>query len=520
MTLVGVVALLAAAIALTSSASAERGAKVAAAGESDFQGSDALRRALTVDGITKHLDKLQAIADAHEGTRAAGFPGFNNSAGYITRVLERAGWDVQAQPFHFDFFFQDAPTLFRQLSPDPQTYVEDTDYATTEFSGSGDVRGNLVAVDLTIPATPEPSSNSGCEPADFNGLPIAGNVALIQRGTCDFRVKVDNAADAGAVAVVLFNEGQPGRTDIINGTLGGPNAAIPTVDTSFALGSDLANGETNGMTGVRVHIQTTTHSEVRATRNVIAETPGGDPDNVVMAGSHLDSVVDGPGINDNGSGSATLVEIARQISRLGITPEQKLRFAWWSAEEEGLVGSTEYVDSLSRLRRDRIALYLNFDMIASPNFARFIFDGNGSAFGAPGPEGSDTIERIFERYFDRVNLASGQTAFDGRSDYGPFSAVGIPAGGLFTGAEDVKTEAEQAAYGGTAGEAFDPCYHSACDDIDNISERGLNEMSDAAAHTINHFAFSLNFIPRPTGASAAGAKEATQGEYLGDSLRK
>ena len=520
MTLVGVVALLAAAIALTSSASAERGAKATATGASDFQGSAPLRRALTVDGITKHLEKLQAIADAHDGTRAAGFAGFNNSAGYVTRVLERAGWNVEVQPFDFDFFFQDAPTLFRQLSPDPQTYVEDVDYATTEFSGSGDVRGNLVAVDLTIPPTPEPTSDSGCEPADFNGLNITGKVALIQRGTCDFRVKVDNAADAGAVGVVLFNEGQPGRTDIINGTLGGPNAAIPTVDTSFALGSELANGATNGPTGVRVQIRTITHSEVRPTKNVIAETLTGDPDNVVMAGAHLDSVLAGPGINDNGSGSAALVEIARQISRLEIEPEQKLRFAWWSAEEEGLVGSTEYVSELNNAQAENIALYLNFDMIASPNFARFIFDGNGSAFGTPGPEGSDAIERTFERYFDRVNLASGQTAFDGRSDYGPFTAVGIPAGGLFTGAEDVKTEAEQAAYGGTAGEAFDPCYHSACDDIENISVRGLNQMSDAAAHAINHYAFSLNFIPRPTGTSAAGAEQATQGKYLGDALRK
>ena len=144
----------------------------------------------------------------------------------------------------------------------------------------------------------------------------------------------------------------------------------------------------------------------------------------------------------------------------------------------------------------------------------------GRRSGLPGPKGSDAIERTFERYFDGSDLASGQTAFDGRSDYGPFIAVGIPAGGLFTGAEEIKTEAEQAAYGGTAGEAFDPCYHSACDDIENISDRGLDQMSDAAAHAINHYAFSLSFIPRPTGTSAAGAEQATQGKYLGDALRK
>ena len=159
-------------------------------------------------------------------------------------------------------------------------------------------------------------------------------------------------------------------------------------------------------------------------------------------------------------------------------------------------------------------------MIASPNFARLIYDGNGSAFDVPGPDGSGAIERTFQRYFDRSDLASGQTAFDGRSDYGPFIAVGIPAGGLFTGAENVKTEAEAALYGGTAGEAFDPCYHQACDDIENISERGLNQMSDAVAHAVNYYAYSLKFIPRPTEAPKAKHKRAYKSKYLGDSLVK
>ena len=253
---------------------------------------------------------------------------------------------------------------------------------------------------------------------------------------------------------------------------------------------------------------------------MIAETKTGDPDNVVMAGAHLDSVQAGPGINDNGSGSATLLELARQISKLHVKPENKLRFAWWGAEEEGLVGSTEYVNQLTDEEGADIALYLNFDMIASPNFARLIYDGNGSAFGTPGPDGSDAIERTFQRYFERKDLASGQTAFDGRSDYGPFIAVGIPAGGLFTGAEGQKTDAQQAVYGGTAGEAFDPCYHQACDDIDNLSKRALTQMSDAVAHTVNHFAFDLKFIPRPEEATQAKAAGAAQGKFLGELLQK
>ena len=242
-----------------------------------------------------------------------------------------------------------------------------------------------------------------------------------------------------------------------------------------------------------------------------------------MAGAHLDSVVAGPGINDNGSGSATLLEIGRGRSRkLQHQPENRIRFAWWGAEEEGL-------RRLDRVRRraDRgggadIALYLNFDMIGSPNFARLIYDGDGSKFGAPGPAGSDTIERTFERYFDRVEAgqrpdgvrrALGLRAVHRRRDprRRPVHRRG--------GGQDRRRGAK---YGGTAGEAFDPCYHQACDDIDNISRRGLNQMSDAVAHAVNHYAYSLKFIPRPeeTTKAKGKVKKAAHSKYLGDSLRK
>ena len=230
--IVGLLALLIALAAVTTAVA------VPASSESgSFDGSSKLRKALTYDGIHDQLEEFQAIADANGGTRAAGFPGFDASADYVADTLADAGWQVTRQPFDFDVFFQDAPTVFERVSPDPTVFEEDQDYATTEFSGSGEVSAELVAVDLTLPPTPAPSSTSGCEATDFDGLDITGKVALIQRGTCTFREKVDNAAAAGAAAVVLFNEGQPGRTDVINGTLGGPNAAIPTVDTSFALGA-------------------------------------------------------------------------------------------------------------------------------------------------------------------------------------------------------------------------------------------------------------------------------------------
>ncbi len=263
------------AIALSSVALAGKGGSGGPAGDGPggpFRDSEKLRKALTVDGISDHLERLQAIADANGGNRASGFGGHDASVDYVVRTLSRAGWRVDTQEFNFDVFFQDAPSTFEQISPTAETYVEDTDYATTEFSGSGDVTAELVAIDLILLPTAEPSSTSGCEDSDFAGTGVAGKIALIQRGTCTFREKVDNAAEADAVGVVLFNEGQPGRSDVIFGTLGGPNAAIPTVDTSFALGEDLSNGVATGATGTTVHIQTTTHSENRTTENVLAET--------------------------------------------------------------------------------------------------------------------------------------------------------------------------------------------------------------------------------------------------------
>ena len=372
----------------------------------------------------------------------------------------------------------------------------------------------MTAVDVVIPPTPAPSSTSGCEASDFAGFP-AGNVALVQRGTCTFRQKADNASAAGASAVVIFNEGQPGRTDLIVGTLGSAGVTIPVVGLSFADGAAIVGQLGSG--SVTLHVVTSTESETRQTVNVLAETgKQSDPSNVVVVGAHLDSVLPGPGINDNGSGSATILEVARQITKFKTT--NRIRFAFWGAEELGLVGSTRYVASLSNAQKDAIALHLNFDMVGSPNFVRFVYDGDNSAFppgpgGAqPGPPGSGAIERVFTDYFASQNLASAPTPFNGRSDYGPFITTtspahpgGIPAGGLFTGAEGIKTAAEAGVYGGTAAVAYDHCYHQACDTYDNVSLTGLDQMSDAVAHAVITTADS----PRPAAATAGAGRAIT-----------
>ncbi len=244
-------------------------------------------------------------------------------------------------------------------------------------------------------------------------------------------------------------------------------------------------------------MKTDTISEVRETYNILAETKSGNADNVVMAGAHLDSVAAGPGINDNGSGSATVLEVAEQMAK--VKPVNKVRFAWWGAEELGLLGSEHYVASLSEEERARIGLYLNFDMVGSPNYVRFVYDGDNSRYGqdegaATGPEGSGQIEDLFHDYFASVGLETEETPFSGRSDYGPFVEVGIPSGGLFTGAEGIKNAEQARIFGGEAGVAYDKCYHQACDDITNVNRKAVDEMSDAVAHAILTYAFDTRTV--------------------------
>jgi Zn-dependent M28 family amino/carboxypeptidase len=456
--------------------------------------SEQLREAVTLKNIRKHQQALQRIADANGGTRASGTPGYDRSVDYVVRQLRDAKYNPTVVPFDFDFFRELAPAVLAQTAPTPTTYQT----GTFTYSGSGDVTAAVTPVDVTIPPTPAPSSTSGCEAADFAGF-TRGNIALVQRGTCTFHDKALNAQNAGASAVVVFNEGQPGRTDLIIGTLGTAEFNIPVVGLSFADGAAIV-----GQGAVTLHVVTSTESEVRQTYNVLAENDTkSDSNNVVVVGAHLDSVVPGPGINDNGSGTATILEIARQLAKFKTT--NQVRFAFWGAEELNLIGSTRYVAGLTPAQQAAIALNLNFDMVGSPNFVRFVYDGDGSDTATAGPPGSAAIEKVFTDYFAGQNLASAPTAFDGRSDYGPFIAVGIPAGGLFTGAEGVKTPEQAAIYGGTAGVAYDHCYHQACDTFDNVSLTGLDQMSDAAAHGVITWANSA----RPTAAATAGARSAT-----------
>ncbi|WCI08711.1 M20/M25/M40 family metallo-hydrolase [Arthrobacter sp. OVS8] len=215
--------------------------------------------------------------------------------------------------------------------------------------------------------------------------------------------------------------------------------------------------------------------------NILAET-GGSAANTVVVGGHLDSVRRGPGINDNASGVAAILETALWFKEAGIAPANKVVFAFWGAEEDGLYGSQHYVDQLSSTEKDRTLANLNVDMLASPNGVRSVHDGDGSDVGDGGPEGSKEIEDVFFRYFEENSLPAEPTPFDGGSDYEAFLQAGIPGGGLFSGDRKSKTEAQVQSYGGTAGQDLDPCYHRACDTIGNTDTELLREMSGALAY--------------------------------------
>ncbi|PRX47947.1 Zn-dependent M28 family amino/carboxypeptidase [Prauserella shujinwangii] len=449
-----------------------------------------LVKKVDVGKVNRHLIAFQRIADSSGGDRAASTEGYNRSAEYVAGKLEAAGFDVTRQEFPFTY----TETLAERLT----VGGGDVPIIIMRYSPSTPEGG------ITAPlAVIEPDSTPGCEAADFGD--VTGQIALIQRGACTFAQKQQSAAEAGAVGAVIYNsvEGD------LNGTLGDPDAGvIPTGGISKAAGEQLATQD-----GAEVTLELRAFEEERTTYNVIAETKTGRKDNVVMAGAHLDSVTEGPGINDNGTGSAALLETAVQ---LGGSPKvnNAVRFAWWGAEEFGLVGSTHYVNSLSFEQQLDIALYLNFDMIGSPNAGYFVYDGDDSdGVGAgAGPYGSAQIEQRFIDFLEnRAGVPTEGTDFTGRSDYGEFIAVGIPAGGLFTGAEGVKTEEQAAKWGGEAGISYDPCYHAACDTLGNVDRVALDRNGDAMAWVTAQYAMSTEEIngvaPNAKKNKAAVAKQ-------------
>ena len=425
--------------------------------------SKKLLECVTLDGVRTHQAAFQAIADANGGTRASGTPGYDASADYVADLMEAAGYNVTVQTFVFDTFRQLGPSTLQQTAPGSVTYVEETDYNMMSFSAAGDVTAAVTAVDLQLGLGN--TNSSGCQAADFIGFP-PGDIALIQRNSfCTFQLKAENAAAAGAVGAIIFNQGNTeDREGLVNGTLGPTYAGgIPVFFATYDRGE-----EWDATPVLELHMVADVSTGPFTTSNIIAETLRGRDDQVVVVGAQLDSVFAGPGINNNGSGAAAILEVALQMKR--VTPVNKVRFIWFGAEEDGLRGSDYYVNNLTDEELNNIMLYLNFNTIGSPNFVRFILDGD------------DAIEALFEDFYGALGVPSESTPF--LSSAFPFFAEDIPVGGLFTGTNGIKTDAQVALFGGTAGDQYDPCWHLACDTFDNVNLVALEQNADAAAFAV------------------------------------
>ncbi|WP_079405727.1 M28 family metallopeptidase [Streptomyces sp. 3211] len=476
--------------------------------QSDAARGDALAKKLvkeaTGKGANNHLKVLQSLADYNNGNRAAGSKGHEQSAKYIEAVLKAAGYQVTRNEFDFVY----VETIEEKLTVGGANERDVPIHLMTYTANSPE--GGVTAPVAVAPV--DADGTNGCEPGDFASGTFTGKIALIKRGGCTFAVKQQNAATAGAVGAVIYNN----TAGALNGTIGDPAAGkVPTGGITQEDGEKLAAEAAAGPVEVTLDIREL--RENRKTFNVIAETKGGDENNTVFLGAHLDSVAAGPGINDNGSGSAGILQVAQRLASEQKKVKNKVKFAWWSAEEFGLLGSEAYVAGLTDAQKKQIKLYLNFDMIASPNAAYFVYDGDDSdATGAgPGPAGSAQLEKGITDFLDSKKIPHEGTDFSGRSDYGPFIEVGIPSGGTFTGAEGIKTPEQAAKFGGQAGVAYDVNYHGKGDDITNIDQKALDINVDVIADAVGHYAHDLAPLSKPVASQPTGGSGSGGGLHQG-----
>jgi len=477
---------------------------------------------ITQDDLMTHMRAFQAIADANPGpdghpSRNSGEPGYRASVDYVARLMTEAGYDVTIQTYKFPYFaFTGVPT-FSQVSPTPHDYVLDEEWGAGQSLGSATAELQT-AGGIVLPPTPQASSASGCSAADFTGF-TPGRIALIQRGTCNFGVKVQNAQAAGATGVIIFNEGNPGRTDLDIGSLADAagNPIVPTIPvafTTFEVGNALV-GEYQQALGAGtalpvMAIRIAGVADLNADDyNVIAESKGGDKNHVLVVDAHLDAIY-GAGMLDNASGSAAILDIAQQLKN--VTPRNKLRFIWFGGEELGLLGSTYYVNTLSSNDRSHIGYDLDADVFGTPN----------PIIGIVDPAAVDLFSRTVEStfpnrvykasqvsrdqsiaFFDQLGVNHELLSPDGTDAYS-FNVAGIPASGLLTGQDCCKSEAEVDLFGGQVGNyegdlgTFDGgCVDNPfrwCDNLDNVDPANLTLMSKAFANTVVRMAFDTKVM--------------------------
>lgn len=431
---------------------------------------------VTVDAMVAHLNRLQEIADAHRGNRADGTPGFDASAEYVANTLRDKGFDVTTPEF----------SRLDTTSPgNPKLTVAGRGYPVDQASLLVSTPPGGVTGPLVRPARP-----MGCAAADYPASTPRGAIAVADDVGCSIIDKQDAAAAHGAAALIVVS--RPSRS-------GPPAGLFPagyydrlTLPVAVVDG-DAALRRVNGP--VRLVLDAKT---IKTTsRNVLAQTKTGSEHDVVLVGAHLDGPAAGPGINDNGSAVAAALETALQ---LGPSPSvtNAVRFAFWGAQERQLGGSVDYVFGLDRDQVNDIALYLNFDMLGSPNAGFFTYDGDQSASPSRDvmpedvPAGSAGIERTLAGYLNLAGKRPADMPLSSANDYSPFLVAGVPIGGMTTGASQQKTTVQARLWGGKAAAPFDPNYRGVHDTVANINRDALAVTGSGVAFAVGSYAQSID----------------------------
>ncbi|KAJ2602395.1 hypothetical protein GGF39_000759 [Coemansia sp. RSA 1721] len=443
--------------------------------------------ALDTSRIRNHLLKFQEIAERHNNSRSV-TNGHAASAEYVVSQLNAHGsCDVHIQHFMSPVWTVNGTPRFSLKGPAHVDYIFGTDFQIMRYGGQGASinKAQLVAV-----------GNNGCVAEEAGD--VSGKVAVVQPSRkCTVFESAFMLEQLGASAVVFvrsarFKTPSTARVRITDWKEGDPLMTIPVLSVTHSVGQLLYSMTSSAY----VDVETNTSIDVVKTFNVICVGRTGDPSSTVLVGSHLDSVAAGPGINDNGSGSASTLEIQLTLSRIGFKPHNRLVFAWWGAEEDGLLGSRHFARVLAHGWRNRwtneepvdvrwkdIALDLNFDMLASPNYIALIHNGTDAPEQAR--NGSQLIQQVFEDYFVRHKYSYQITDMLAGSDFLPFVDNGVPAGGVLTGAGELKSIEDRHEHGGLANAPLDTCYHRDCDTILNINIEALRKMSKAAMYAVS-----------------------------------
>jgi Zn-dependent M28 family amino/carboxypeptidase len=427
---------------------------------------------VTVDGMRAHLNKLSAIATGHKGSRAVGTPGYDASVDYVAGVLRDKGFDVETPEFD---------KVIQTDAGDPTLTVSGRKFPVTQAS-----------LLVTTPAegvkgiTLRPQKPAGCTTGDYGTVNVKGAIAIVDATGCSVVEKHDAAVAGGAVGLLVVSD------DAVPGLF--PAGYYQGLKSPVAVIGKDVDAQLRRTTAP-VQLSLDAKANAVKVRNVVAQTKTGDVHNVVVAGAHLGSAEHSPGMNDDGSGVAAVLEAAAQLGGSpGVT--NAVRFAFWGSDESGQEGPAKYVGGLDREHVADIAVYLNFDMLASKNAGYFTYDGDQSGQASPGipvasvPPGSAGAERTLAGYLNLAGVRPADMPLTRASDYGAFLTAGIPIGGITTGASQLKSAVQARLWGGQAGVPFDPGYRTPRDGVDNVNLQTLAITGPAVAFAVGTYAAS------------------------------